>query len=242
MPPEVTITAWAAYSKSPISSRLDARPRSIPSAASRAPRTPVTTPPDLTRSSTRCRNPKVTSPCLGGRTDAALEGSDHTGTGPPGQVEARHRVAVTVRASVTALGPADHREDPQALVVQPLTLLTGRERDVGLGPPARPVVALPVELRAAHPVLQGELVGVLDAHPPLLRAVDEEQSAERPERLPADALLRLLVQQQHPLARVGELGGCDEAREPGADDDDVCIHSVILTCTGCLARSGSVGS
>ncbi len=83
----------------------------------------------------------------------------------------------------------------------------------------------PVELRAAEPVLQGEVVGVLDAHPALLGAVDEEQSAERPEGLTAEVLLGLLVDQDDPPAGVGQLGGGDETGEPGPHDDDVSVHA-----------------
>ena len=81
-----------------------------------------------------------------------------------------------------------------------------------------------VELRAAQPVLHGELEGVLDAHPALLGAVHEEQPAEAPERLAAEGLLALLVQQQHPPAGVGDLGGGGQAGEAGADDDDIGVH------------------
>ena len=82
-------------------------------------------------------------------------------------------------------------------------------------------VAEAVELGRALPVLPGELGGVLDAHPSLLGAVDEEQATERPPGLAAEVVAVLLVEDQHPLAREGELVGHDEAREAGADDDDV---------------------
>ena len=75
---------------------------------------------------------------------------------------------------------------------------------------------------------QRELVRVLDPQPPLLRAVDEEQPAERPERLAAERRLRLLVEQDHPPAGVGQLGGGDQAGEPRADDDDVRVHRTAL--------------
>jgi hypothetical protein len=131
---------------------------------------------------------------------------------------------VAVGAAVAALGPADDREQPVALLPQPGPLLAGGEVDVGLGPAARPVVLGPVELRGAEPVVQRQLERVLDAHPPLLRAVDEEQAAEGPERLPAQRLLRLLVQQQHPPAGVRQLGGGDQAGETGSHDDGVRVH------------------
>ena len=128
------------------------------------------------------------------------------------------------RTTVTAFGPPDDRKDPETLVVQPLPLLPGGEGDVRLRPSARPVVTLPVELCAAHPVLERKLVGVLDAHPSLLGCVDQEEAAERPERLTTEALLRLLVQQQHSFPSVGELRCGGQPGETGSDHDDVSVH------------------
>jgi hypothetical protein len=88
----------------------------------------------------------------------------------------------------------------------------------------RPVVLGPVELGAAEPVLPGQLEGVLDPHPALLRAADEEQSTEAPEGLPAEALLALLVDQDHAAARVGRLGGRSQPGQPCPHDDDVGVH------------------
>ena len=44
---------------------------------------------------------------------AALERLDDAGTGAPGNVEARHRIAVAHRVIAAALGPADLRENPE---------------------------------------------------------------------------------------------------------------------------------
>ena len=156
--------------------------------------------------------------------DPSLEGLDEPGARAPGDVEARHRVAVAVGAAVAALGPADDGEEPVALLVQPRALLAGREVEVGLGPLARPEVLVPVELGRAHPVLRRELEAVLDAHPALLRAVDEEEPAEAPEGLAAEGLLALLVDEHDPLPAVGELSGGDESGETGTHDDDVGFH------------------
>ena len=79
-------------------------------------------------------------------------------------------------------------------------LLAGGEVEVRLGPLARPEVLVPVELGRTHPVLRRELEAVLDAHPALLRAVDEEEPAEAPEGLAAEGLLALLVDEHDPLA------------------------------------------
>ena len=56
MPPEVTTTAWARRSKSPVVSRLVGTPRASAAGASTRPRTPTTAPPSVTSSSTRWRN------------------------------------------------------------------------------------------------------------------------------------------------------------------------------------------
>lgn len=166
---------------------------------------------------------------LGRGADPPGERFDHPRAGAPGDVEPGHRVAVPVRRSPAPLGPAHHREDPVAQAPQPGALLPGGEVHVRLRPPAGPVVLRAVERGAAGPVLPGQLDGVPDAHPPLLGRVDQEEPAERPPRLPAEVLLRLLVQQQHPAARVGRLGGGDQAGQSGADHDHIGIHGTDRT-------------
>ena len=76
-----------------------------------------------------------------------------------------------------------------------------------------------IELGAAEPIRPGKLERVVDPRPALLRRVDEEQAAERPERLPAERSLRLLVEQQHALARGDQLSRGDQPREATANDD-----------------------
>ena len=108
---------------------------------------------------------------------------------------------------------------------QPVALLAGRERHIGFGPAFRPQVLVAVEARRAHPVLQREIVTVLDAEPALFGAVDQEQSAERPERLAAEALFAFLVDHDDAFAGVGDFGRGDQARQPAADHDYVRILS-----------------
>ena len=124
------------------------------------------------------------------------EDVDDRGPGPPGDVESRHRVAVPACVVAAALGPADQRESLQPALAQPAALLARGEVDVGVRPLPRPVVLGPVESRRAQPVLQRQLVAVADAQPALFGAVDEEQPAERPERLAADVGGVLLVDDQ----------------------------------------------
>ena len=170
-----------------------------------------------------------------------LEGLDQPGTGTPGDVEARHRVAVAGGQIPAALGPPRGREEAHPLVVQPLALLARGELDVRLGPLAGPAVLGAVEAGAAQPVLERELGGVLDAGPALLGAVHEEQAAERPEGLAAERRLGLLVEQDHAPAGVGQLGRGDEAGQPTADDDHVRVEGHEDICSS-LQSSGALSS
>ncbi len=135
------------------------------------------------------------------------------------------------------LGPADQREGAQPAFPQPAALLARREVDVGVRPLPWPVVLGPVETRGAQPVLQRQLVAVADAEPALFGAVDEEQAAERPERLPADVGGVLLVDDQDAAAAFGQFTGGDQAGQAGSDHDDISI-SHGRQCSG---RSGGVG-
>ena len=152
-----------------------------------------------------------------------LERLDDAGAGAPGDMEPRHRIAVAHRVIAAALGPADHRENPVAHRPQPVALFAGRERHIGFRPAPRPEVLVAVEARRTHPVLQREVKTVLDAEPALFGAVDQEQSAERPESLAAEALFALLVDHDDALAGVGDFGCRDEAREAPADHDYIRI-------------------
>ncbi len=53
--------------------------------------------------------------------------------------------------------------------------------------------------------------------------VHQEQAAERPEGLAAEALLAFLVEQDDALAGVGDLGGRHQPRQTAADHDHVSI-------------------
>jgi hypothetical protein len=168
------------------------------------------------------REPDATG--LGVRPHPSLERLHDPGTGPPGDVEPRHGVAVAVGAAVAPLGPTDDREHPMAHPPQPGALLAGREVDVRLRPAARPEVLLTVELGAAHPVGEGQVVAVVHPHPALLGGVDEEQPTQAPERLAAERLLGLLVDQHHRASGVRDLRRGGQAGEPVAHDDHIGVH------------------
>jgi hypothetical protein len=112
-----------------------------------------------------------------------------------------------------AFGPADDRGQTQPQVTQVLALLAGRELKVGLGPSPRPVVLVAVESRRGGPVVLRELERIVDAQSALLGGVDEEESAEGPERLPAEVGPVLLVEDEHALAVLSEFVSGDEPGE-----------------------------
>ena len=212
IPPEVTITAWASSSNSPTVSR----PARLPARDGARLEHVAGDPGDGAAGDRQLvdlvAEAQLDQAALLGLAHAAHERLDHPRPGAPGDVEARDGVPVAGGQVAAALGPADVRHEAHALGVQPRALLAGGEVDVGLGPAARPLVLGTVEPGRAEPVLPGQLARVVDPHPALLGAVDEEQAAEGPERLAAERGLGLLVEQDHPAPGVGELGGCDQAR------------------------------
>src|SRR3954454_18946274 len=107
--------------------------------------------------------PKAQPAAADGRARTALERLDDAGPGAPGDMKARHRIAVAHRVVAAALGPSDHGEDAMAHRTQPRALLAGRERHIGLGPLPWPEILVTVELGGADPVLHREVEGVLDA-------------------------------------------------------------------------------
>src|SRR5262245_36849537 len=139
-------------------------------------------------------------------------------------MEAGHRVAMLGGRIAAALGPANNGKPAHASGLQPGALLTRGETDIGLGPLAGPKIYLAVEASRPQPVLQRKVVGIADAHAPLLGAVDDEQAAERPERLAAQGLLTLLIEQDDALTGLDQLASSHEPGEASADDDGVCIH------------------
>jgi hypothetical protein len=161
-----------------------------------------------------------------------LERADERRPGAPHDVEARDRVARPVGRVAAALGPAHHREEPDPELAQPRALLTGRERDVRLRPPAGPRVLLAVEAGGPEPVLLREGERVADAHAALLGRVDEEQPAERPPRLAAQVAARGLVDDRHAAPGADRLVRGDEAGEAPSDHEHVgavrCGHPRLL--------------
>ena len=94
------------------------------------------------------------------------------------------------------------------------------ETSAGERPP-RPVILAAVEAGGAAPVLPRQIMAVLDAEAALLRRIDQEQTAERPERLTAEALLALLLDDDDALAGVREFRRRDQPGQTRADHDHV---------------------
>ena len=169
----------------------------------------------------------------------ALEWRDDAGSGAPGEVEARHGVAVfvsfpsccTLLGEVPAFSPADDGEPAHAHAVEPLAHRAGRELEVGLGPLPRPEVLRPIEPRGAEPVATGELDAVAHAHAPLLGSVDHEESAQAPERLRANALRPLLLDHDDMGPEIGCLRSGHEAGQTRTHDEHIgsarCAHSSL---------------
>ncbi len=82
-------------------------------------------------------------------------------------------------------------------------------------------------------------MGILDAEPPLLRRIDQEQPAERPERLPAEILLAFLIDNDHAFTGVGQFGRSDKASQPGSDNNHVRIARHIVPLIPCRDRNAA---
>src|SRR5262249_58763225 len=106
--------------------------------------------------------------------------SDDARPGAPSDVKARYGIPVSGRVAAAPLRPPDDGKELDAPLAQPRAFLACREGNVSLGPPSGPLVLFAVEGGRPHPVLQGEVIRIANAHAPLLGGVDEEDAAERP--------------------------------------------------------------
>ena len=199
MPPEVTITIGALQLEV---ADLVAVARPARARTGRA-RAPCRSRRRRRRRSTSGRRRGGGSGARRGRAPArrarAHERLDHARPGAPGDVEARHGVAVPDRAVAAALGPADHR----AAAGRPARAARRASRRRRSPRTPRPSAAATRPRAGRTPPCRASPASAsscesLDAQAPLLGAVDEEQAAERPERLAAERRLRLLVDERRP--------------------------------------------
>ena len=68
-------------------------------------------------------------------------------------------------------------------------------------------------------------MGIVDAHAPLFGRIDQKNPAERPERLAAKRLLRLLIENDDLLLRVDQFRRGDQPGKSGTDDNYVRVKS-----------------
>src|SRR6195256_614490 len=106
-------------------------------------------------------------PCLA---RAPLERLDNPGAGAPGDMGTRHRNPVAHRTRAAA-DPGKNSMPPRP---DPPPLPPCRECHVGFRPALRPKILIAVEPRRPDPVLQREIVAVLDAEPALFGRIDQE--------------------------------------------------------------------
>jgi hypothetical protein len=88
------------------------------------------------------------------------------------------------------------------------------------------VIFRAIEPGGTEPILQRKIAAVMDAQAALLGRVDEEQPAERPERLAAERCLRFLVEDDDAAARIGKFASRHKAREASPDNDRVRVQVV----------------
>ena len=169
-----------------------------------------------------------------------MNGSITPRTGAPDHMKARHGIAVAHGVIAAALGPTDRGKKAKPHRMEPRAFFASSEADIGLRPLSRPIVVIAIEARRTDPVLQCQIITVLDAEPALLWRIDQKQSTERPECLAAEVLLAFLIDDDRPLAGFGDFGGRHQPCQSAADDNDVCIprHRVSLVCWFRHSESG----
>ena len=175
-------------------SREVGAPRATSAGSSISPRTPVDgAARAVTSSSTRCRNRSGHLTVPDGSRTRRTNGSSTPGPVPQMMWNRGTELPCPPAAYAAALGPAHDREEPTPRALEPGPLLAGGELDVGPGPSPGPVVLGRSNPAVPSQSCQASSTAVPDAHAALLGRVDEEQPAEGPERLPAEAGRRLLV-------------------------------------------------
>ena len=87
------------------------------------------------------------------------------------------------------------------------------------------MILVAIEACSTPPILQRKLIGIPDAEPALLGRVDQEQAAERPERLATKVLLAFLIDDDDALAGVGKLGCGNKTGKARTHHDHIGIVS-----------------
>ena len=199
-----------------------ASPRPTALGSSTAPRTPVDGASGRRRgSSTRCRKRSVTRPRALRLPHAAHERLERRrGRSPSVRWKRGTELPCPSASPAAALGPADDREEADA-PSRAARRASRRPRSRRTPPPSG-AASGPRRGRSPRVPSQSCQASSCESRIPIRRcsgAVDEEEAAERPERLAAERLLGLLVDEDHPPAGVRELGRRDEPGEARPDDD-----------------------
>ena len=168
-------------------------------------------------------------PALGGRAHAALERLDDGRAGAPGQVEARHRVAVRQRIAAAALGPAGARQHAEPERAQPVALLDRRELDVGPREPPRMLILGTVELALPS---QSDQASSNESWIRARRCSGESTKNRPPSDQnacpPSDASGSCSSSSTR-LPAAGQLGRGDQTGQTAADDDRVGVQLRAVT-------------
>ena len=245
MPPEVTMTACAAELEvADHRPRSSARPRPTSLGSRTSPRDPGR-PRRRRRSarSTRCRNRSSTRPRATARRPAARTARARPGPVPQVMWKRGTELPCPLALVAAALGPAARpgRADALRLAARRAsrprrTPRRPRPTAAASGPPAgrsRRCPASPARASSAESLTRSRRCS---------GRVDQEQPAEGPPGLAAEAGRALLVEHDHPRAGVGQLGGGHQPGQPGPDDDDVRVrHAPTLPHRARLAVFGRVG-
>lgn len=112
--------------------------------------------------------------------DAGLKWGLHAGADTPRKMESWHGIAMPIGETAAAFGPPHNREPAYPHRVQPAAHVTRGKVDIAFRPLARPVILGAIKLGTAHPVVQGQLCAILNAHAALFGGVDDHQAAQRP--------------------------------------------------------------
>ncbi len=142
----------------------------------------------------------------------------------PSDVKPRHRIAMPIGVTITALGPADHRKPTQTHAVQPRAHLASSEIEVFFSPLPWIGVFGAIKLSRAHPVIERQRVTILDAHAALLGCVDHEQATKGPKGLPAKVLRPFLINDYDRFTAIPKFGSGRKSSKSRAHNNDIRFH------------------
>src|SRR5580658_849515 len=135
----------------------------------------------------------------------------------PHDVPSRDGIPRRVNAS---LGPIDHRQKRDSLVLHKLENVFERVLAIEATPLARPVVGVAIVCNAL-PIAPRQFRSIAHADAALMRGADQMHTAKRFLGEPAKILALVLVEKQHAASAIEQLIGGDNAGESAASDHDL---------------------